>query len=202
MDTNVNINVRVVEENRPNIASFGSIYGHRIFKAEKVACDLNFNEKARQARENNGLTTNRSPFRYKVVPIDIVALDLDKDIDGTNVIVINKGRVDAAGNSVEVRCPIDNDKFTKDVTVDNITDALNKPGTGGNATFFASGKKLVEVLNPSNFNEINRIDILIDDLKKQREMISRTADSNLDGVNAYYQQLDGKKVHVSVDVID
>lgn len=199
---NININVRVVEENRPNIASFGSIFGHRIFKAEKVACDLNFNEKSRIARDNNGLITNRSPFRYKVTPIDIVALDLDKDIDGTNVIVINKGRVDSAGNSVEVRCPIDNDKFTKDVTVDNITEALNKPGNGGNTTFFASGKKLVEALNPSNYNEVSRIDALIDDLKKQRDMISRTAENNVESVNAYYQQLDGKKVNVSATVID
>lgn len=199
---NVNINVRIVEENRPNIASFGSIYGHRIFKAEKVACNLNFNEQLRVARDNNGLTTNRSTFRYKVVPIDIVALDLDKDIDGTNVIVINKGRVDAAGNSVEVRCPIDNDKFTKEVTVDNITDALNKPGTGSNATFFASGKKLVEALNPSNVNEVSRIDSLMEELRKQKDMILHTIDANVDGVNAYYQQLDGKKTSVSVSVID
>lgn len=196
---NVNINVRVVEENRPHMVNFGSLYGHRIFKAEKVACDINFNEKLREARENNGLITNRSPFRYKVVAIDIVGLDLDKDIDGSNVVVINRGRVDAAGNSVEVRCPIDNDKFTKEATTDNIVDALNKPN--GNTIFFSSGKKLAEALNQSNTNEISRIEALEAVLKKEKEMIQRTIESNTDGTVSYYQQLDGKKdttVHVTV----
>lgn len=196
MENNVNISVSVVEDNRPSIANFGGLFGHRIFRAEKVACDLNFNEKLREARENNGITTSRSPMRYKVVNIDITSLKLDKDIDGSHVIVINEGRVDAAGNSVEVRCPIDNEKFTKDVTTENITEALNKKGY-----FFASGKKLVENLNPANQNEINRIDALLEALKKQREMIARTMEANTESVSAYYRQLDGKK-EVKVTITD
>lgn len=198
MKENVTVNVRVVEENRPSIASFGGLYGHRIFCATKIATNLNFNEQSREARDNNGLTTNRTPYRYKVTAIDIVGLDLDKDIDGSNVIVINKGRVDAAGESIEVRCPIDNEKFTKDVTTDTVTEALNR--SNGTKIYFANGKKLAEAIRPANMNEMNRIDNLIADLKKQRELIERTDEQNVSGVTAYYAQLDGKKPSVNVTV--
>jgi hypothetical protein len=199
-NNNVNINVRLVEDNRVNISSFGSLYGKRIFKAVKLSCDLDFQKRLRDANENNGLVTNRAPLRYKIVPIDIVGLDLDKDVDGTNVIVINKGRKDEAGESIEVRCPIDNEKFTKDVTTETVTDALNKKDFI--TTYFANAKKLAEALNPANATEMNRIDALIRDLEKQRKMIQDTFDKNISGVNDYYRQLDQKKseVHVNVTV--
>ena len=199
-NNNVNINVRLVEDNRVNISSFGSLYGKRIFKAVKLSCDLDFQKRLRDANENNGLVTNRAPQRYKIVPIDIVGLDLDKDVDGTNVVVINKGRKDEAGESIEVRCPIDNDKFTKDVTTETVTDALNKKDFM--TTYFANAKKLAEALNPANATEMNRIDALIRELEKQRKMIQDTFDKNISGVNDYYRQLDQKKseVHVNVTV--
>lgn len=197
-NNNVNINVRLVEDNRVNISSFGSLYGKRIFKAVKLSCDLDFQKRLRDANENNGLVTNRAPQRYKIVPIDIVGLDLDKDVDGTNIVVINKGRKDEAGESIEVRCPIDNEKFTKDVTTETVTDALNKKDFM--TTYFANAKKLAEALNPANATEMNRIDALIRDLEKQRKMIQDTFDKNISGVNDYYRQLDQKKGEVRVNV--
>lgn len=197
-NNNININVRLVEDNRVNISSFGSLYGKRIFKAVKLSCDLDFQKRLRDANENNGLVTNRAPQRYKIVPIDIVGLDLDKDVDGTNVVVINKGRKDEAGESIEVRCPIDNEKFTKDVTTETVTDALNKKDFM--TTYFANAKKLAEALNPANATEMNRIDALIRDLEKQRKMIQDTFDKNISGVNDYYRQLDQKKGEVRVNV--
>lgn len=197
-NNNVNINVRLVEDNRVNISNFGSLYGKRIFKAVKLSCDLDFQKRLRDANENNGLVTNRAPQRYKIVPIDIVGLDLDKDVDGTNVVVINKGRKDEAGESIEVRCPIDNDKFTKDVTTETVTDALNKKDFM--TTYFANAKKLAEALNPANATEMNRIDALIQDLEKQRKMIQDTFDKNISGVNDYYRQLDQKKSEVRINV--
>ena len=194
----INVNVRVVEDNRVSIATFGTLYGHRIYKATKEACCLDFNSQLRDAQENNGLTTNRTPYRYKIVPIDITGLNLEKDIDGTNVIVINKGQVDESGESIEVRCPIDNNKFTKEVTTDNIADAINKKDC--TATYFANARKLVEALNPSNKNEIARIEKLISDLQKMRDMISQTADYNVTSVNDYYKQLDKENEQVKLNI--
>lgn len=194
----INVNVRVVEDNRVSIATFGTLYGHRIYKATKEACCLDFNSQLRDAQENNGLTTNRTPYRYKIIPIDITGLNLEKDIDGTNVIVINKGQVDESGESIEVRCPIDNNKFTKEVTTDNIADAINKKDC--TATYFANARKLVEALNPSNKNEIARIEKLIGDLQKMRDMISQTADYNVTSVNDYYKQLDKENEQVKLNI--
>lgn len=194
---NININVRLVEDNRVNISNFGSLYGKRIFKATKIACDLDFGKKFREANDNNGLVTNRTPYRYKIVPIDIVGLDLAKDIDGTDIIVINKDRVDEAGESIEVRCPIGSDKFTKDVTTENITNALNKKDL--TTIYFANAKKLAEGLNPANMNEIRRIEELVSDLEKMKKMIQDTLDKNVFGVNEYYRQLDQKKSQMHVN---
>jgi hypothetical protein len=194
----INVNVRVVEDNRVSIATFGSLYGHRIYKAAKLPCSLDFNAKLRDAQENNGLITNRTPYRYKIIPIDITGLNLEKDIDGTNVIVINKGQADDSGESIEVRCPIDNNKFTKEVTTDNIADAINKKDS--TATYFANARKLVEALNPCNKNEISRIESLISDLTKMKEMISSTADYNISSVNDYYKQLDQEKSQVKLNI--
>lgn len=197
---NVNINVRLVEDNRVNIANFGALYGKRIFKAVKIACDLDFNKKLRDANENQGIVTSRTPYRYKIVPIDIVGLELDKDVDGTNVIIINKGRVDDSGESIEIRCPMDNNKFTKDVTTENITDALNKKDF--TTIYFANAKKLAEALNPANVNEIRRLEELESNIAKMKKMIQDTLDRNVSGVADYYRQLDQKRseVHVNINV--
>jgi len=193
------INVRLVEDNRVNISMFGPLYGHRIYKAAKIACILDFNAKLRDAQENNaGLLTNRTPYRYKIIPIDIVGLDLEKDIDGSNVIVINKGRVDENGDSIEIRCPIDNSKFTKEVSVETVSDVLNKKDS--TAVYFANARKLVEVLNPSNNNEIARIERLVDDLNKIKDMIKQTRDYNITSVNDYFRQLDKDKEQVKINV--
>lgn len=192
------INVRLVEDNRVNISMFGPLYGHRIYKAAKEQCILDFNARLRDAQENMGLTTNRTPYRFKIIPIDIVGLDLDKDVDGSNVIVINKGRVDESGNSIEIRCPIDSSKFTKEVSVETVSDVLNKKDSG--AVYFANARKLVEVLNPSNTNEIARIEKLIDDLVKIKDMIKQTRDYNVTSVNDYFKQLDKEKETVKVNI--
>lgn len=192
------INIRVVEDNRVSIASFGKLYGHRVYKAAKIPCALDFNARLREAQENKGLTTNRTPFRYKIIPIDITGLNLEKDIDGSNVIVINKGQVDKSGESIEIRCPMENNKFTTDVTVDNIVDALDQKN--GMPTYFANARKLVEALNPSNKNEIARIEALIQDLSKMKEMITKTTQYNVDNVNDYFKQLDREKSQVQVNV--
>lgn len=192
------INVRLVEDNRVNISMFGPLYGHRIYKASKIPCVLDFNAQLRNAQENNGLVTNRTPYRYKIIPIDIVGLDLDKDVDGSNVIVINKGRIDENGDSIEIRCPIDSNKFTKDVSVETVSDVLNKKDT--TSVYFANARKLVEVLNPSNDNEISRIEKLVTDLNKMKEMIKQTRDYNISSVNEYFKQLDKDKETVKINV--
>lgn len=196
-----NINVHIVEENRPNIANFGGLYGKRIFKAERIAVITDFGKRQQEAKENNGLFLNRNIFRFKTQAIDITGLNLEKDIDGEYVIVINKGLEDESGRSIEVRCPMTSKKFTKDVTVDTISDALNNGST--NTAFFSSGKKLTEYLNRQNDKEMTKIEALKDELTRIYGAIRQTADNNVANTEAYYRQLDDKgsktEVHVHVE---
>lgn len=199
--SNTKINIQLVEENRPSLTAFGSLFGKRIFKAAKEAVITDFNQKLEQANHNKGLFLNRNINRYKVQAIDITSLDFEKGIDDEPEIVINKDKVDDAGNSIEVRCSLNNEKFTKDVTVENLTEALTKDGGAGRNVFFSSGKKLAEFLNQQNFKEQSKIEDLIADLKKMAAMIETTSDKNTAYAESYYRQLDGKKninIHVNV----
>lgn len=199
--SNTKINIQLVEENRPSLTAFGPLFGKRIFKAAKEAVITDFNQKLEQANHNKGLFLNRNINRYKVQAIDITSLDFEKGIDDEPEIVINKDKVDDAGNSIEVRCSLNNEKFTKDVTVENLTEALTKDGGAGRNVFFSSGKKLAEFLNQQNFKEQSKIEDLIADLKKMAAMIETTSDKNTAYAESYYRQLDGKKdinIHVNV----
>lgn len=199
--SNTKINIQLVEENRPSLTTFGPLFGKRIFKAAKEAVITDFNQKLEQANHNKGLFLNRNINRYKVQAIDITSLDFEKGIDDEPEIVINKDKVDDAGNSIEIRCSLNNEKFTKDVTVENLTEALTKDGGAGRNVFFSSGKKLAEFLNQQNFKEQSKIEDLIADLKKMAAMIETTSDKNTAYAESYYRQLDGKKdinIHVNV----
>ena len=200
--SNTKINIQLVEENRPSLTTFGPLFGKRIFKAAKEAVITDFNQKLEQANHTKGLFLNRNINRYKVQAIDITSLDFEKGIDDEPEIVINKDKVDEAGDSIEIRCSLNNEKFTKDVTVENLTDALTKEGGAGRNVYFASGKKLATFLNQENFKEQSKIEDLIADLKKMAAMIETTSDKNTAYAESYYRQLDGKKdinIHVNVN---
>ena len=197
---NTKINIQVVEENRPSLTAFGPLFGKRIFKAAKEAVITDFNTRLEQANHNNGLFLNRNIYRYKMQAIDITSLILEKGLDGEFEIVINKDSVDEAGNSIEVRCSLSNEKFTKDVTVENLADALTKDGGAGRNVFFSSGKKLAEYLNQQNAKEQRKLEDLNNDLKKMSAMLETTSDKNSAYAEAYYRQLDGKKADINVHV--
>lgn len=204
---NTKINIQVVEENRPNLAAFGGLFGKRIFKAAKEQVITDYNQQKEAAEHNNGVFITRNINRYKVLAIDITGITLEKGINPDEYeVVINKDQVDEVGNSIEVRCPIANNKFTKDVTVDSLRDALMKDPTNANNIYFSSGKKLADFLNQENTKEKAKIDELADSLKKMSMMIETTSEKNSAYADAYYRQLDrrdgGTTVNIHVNAAD
>ncbi len=195
---NTTINISVVEQNRPVMQDFGQLYGKCIFRAVKTPVILDFNQKLEKANDNKDLFLNRNIDRYKVQAINITSLNLGKGIDGEHEIIINEGKVDENGNSIEIRCPLSNSKFTKEVTVDNISDSLTK----GSSThvYFSNANKLTDYLNQSNYKEKARVDKLIEDLKKISEAIEKTSENNEAYTKAYYNQLDNKKTDIRIHV--
>lgn len=194
------INISIVEENRPSLTSFGPLFGKRIFSAVKIPVFTDFNSRTEAAQHNNGIFVTRNPNRYKVQAIDITSLILEKGLEDEYEIVINKDGTDDAGNSVEVRCPLSDSHFTKEVTTENLIAALNKENGGANKIFFSSGKKLAEQLNQQNAKEAAKLDALIADLTKARGMMVTTSDKNSAYAESYYRQLDGKKADVDVHI--
>lgn len=195
------INIQVVEQNRQNLAKFRPLFGARIFRAVRIPVITDFNLRSEQANQNNGLFINRNIYRYKSQSIDITALDLEKGIDDEWEVVINKDKVDEAGNSIEIRCPLGDNKFTKEATVENLAEALKKDGSGKNY-YFSSGKQLTEQINRLNDKEQQKADALAAELKKISELLQTTKEKNLASTESYYHQLDGKtevNVHVNID---
>lgn len=195
------INIQVVEQNRQNLAKFRPLFGARIFRAVRIPVVTDFNLRSEQANQNNGLFINRNIYRYKSQSIDITALDLEKGIDDEWEVVINKDKVDEAGNSIEIRCPLGDNKFTKEATVENLAEALKKDGSGKNY-YFSSGKQLTEQINRLNDKEQQKAEALAAELKKISEAIQTTKEKNLASTESYYHQLDGKtevNVHVNID---
>lgn len=197
------ISISVVEANRPNLTNFGGLFGKRIFKAAKTECITDFASKSEKAASDRSLFINRNINRYRVLAIDITKIELSKGIEeGEYEVVINRDLVDAAGESIEVRCPIDNSHFTKKVTEEALVEAL-KRDKSNNGVFFSSGKELARFLNAENAKEAARVNKLSEDLEKIAQMLDRTSEKNIDYTESYYNQLDGKtKVNVNVHVED
>lgn len=194
------INIQVVEENRGSMIDFGKIYGKRVFMPTKAPLIIDFNKKSDEVSHNNGLFVNRNIDRYKVEAVDIAGIDLEKGLDGTPEIVLNKGKINEAGESIEIRCSLDDPKFTREVNVENVTKALAKNSSCGLRMFFSSGRKLAETMNAENVKELTRINNLIEDLKKMAGSLEATIEKNTAYAEAYYHQLDGKDTTVRVHI--
>lgn len=197
---NNKINIQVVEENRPSLASFGNIYGRRIFKAAKTPVITDFQSRMETANHTKGLFINRNINRYKVVAIDITSIALKKGIDDDYEIVINEGLVDETGSDIEVRCPITKSDFTEDVTTENLVKALSKDSASGANVFFSSGKKLAKFLNAENDKENAKVRSLVDELNKISQMLDTTSEKNTAYADSYYRQLDGKTGNTTVNI--
>lgn len=192
------INISVVEQNRSNMQEFGNLFGKCIFRAAKTPVIIDFNQKLEMAKNSKDLFLNRNIDRYKVQAINISSLNLGKGIDGEHEIIINEGKVDENGESIEIRCPLSNSKFTKEVTVDNISESLTKDSS--THVYFSNANKLTDYLNQSNYKEKARVDKLCEELKKISEMLEKTSDNNEAFTKAYYNQLDGKKTEVRLHI--
>lgn len=202
MENKTQININIVEENRPNLTAFGSLYGRRIFKAAKELVITDFASRSEKVNHEKGIFITRNVNRYKVLAIDITAIALRKGIEGDYEVVINEGQVDENGSDIEVRCPVSKSDFTQEVTVEALTKALSKDSANTDNVFFSSGKKLAKFLNAENAKEQARLDALRDELESIAKNISVTSEKNAAYAEAYYRQLDGKSsinVHVNIE---
>ncbi len=185
-----------ISSNRQSLSKFGGLFGKSIFKAKCIPLIPGFAEELRKANGDNGtcgngsITFNRTPKRYVAIRIDIENIGLDFNVDGTPVVVLNAGKKNDDGESLEVRCPIDSPQFALEANTENVTKALNN----GLKTpmFFTNIGKLNDVLNDANASERERLHKLIERANNALNNLDRTIEVNSMSSQNYYAQLDGK----------
>ena len=201
------VNATVVVANRRALNNVGKSFGGQFFRASKEETNLRQAEDVINSENNNNLdlVLNRSPFRYKVVGTDIVAVEVGEDAEGASMVYINRGRKKQVGDKVfsqEAIIPI-----TGDMRIDadaNDSVILGLALDGDRTKIFADPDLVTEKLNALNDNEIIRLDKLIQKLQQWRKMIIDTKNSNIDKARKYRAErtstpVESVSVHVSED---
>lgn len=201
------VNATVVAANRRALNNVGKSFGGQFFRASKEETNLRQAEDVINSENNNNLdlVLNRSPFRYKVVGTDIVAVEVGEDAEGASMVYINRGRKKQVGDKIfsqEAIIPI-----TGDMRIDadaNDSTILGLALDGDRTKIFADPDLVTEKLNALNDNEIIRLDKLIQKLQQWRKMIIDTKNSNIDKARKYRAErtsapVENVSVHVSED---
>ena len=182
------VNATVVANNRRALNNVGKSFGGMFFRATKEETNLRQAQDVIESENNKGLdlVLNRSPFRYKCVGTDIVAVEVGEDAEGASMVYINRGRKKQVGDktfSQEAVIPITGD-MRIDADIDD-RDVLEQALNGDRTKIFADSDSVVEKLNALNDNEIIRLDKLIQKLQGWKKMIIDTKNSNIDKARKY-----------------
>ena len=202
-EVKLEVNAAVVASHRQVLANIGKSFGGQFWRATQEDTNpLQAREVIDSENNNNlDLVLNRSPRRFKVNGTDIVAVEIGIDAQGASMVYLNRGRKKVVGDkefSQEATIPVSSDmRIDSDATVDGV---LKQALDGDRTKLFADPNVLVEKLNALNDNEITRIDALMAKLKKQREMIVNTKNSNIEKARKYMQEKTSSSVDVTVHV--
>lgn len=192
-----NVNIRVMEQNRAQVNSFGRVFGTGVFTPKKEGVITDFNAR-KQNMSNFDLFINRNVNRYKLGIVNITGINYAKDAEGEDCVMITG--VDPTGKEVKIPCEISNSSFTKEPTTETLREALES----GKPAFFKSGRVMKNEINTLNNKELDRVNKLIAELEGVRDAIKSTIKSNDEKVDEYYAQLDKKggdtTIHMHMEV--
>ena len=179
---NVNINAKVVADNRKPISMIGANLGTQYFKAQARAAWPEF-EKRKMEVENGGdieFIINRSPRRYRMTGHDVMSVMVGTDPTGATKIYLNKD--DEGEVSIPVVAGMEKIGI---VTEDAIGMALrNDPNI-----IFSDPKKLAQQLNMLNNDEKTRLVALRDNINKFISQIDSAIAENTKKADIYCSEL-------------
>lgn len=185
-----------VAENRVKISKLGATLGTQFFQAETRECMTGFNNRKEEIiREGNTeLFLNRSPVRCRLTDHDIVDVAVREvaDINGGKTIslLINQKE----NGTAEVTIPVSvNTETIFATTRDAVLEALK----GDKSKVFSHPVEVCEILNQINTMEEQRIDTLIEMLKKMKQSVHSAIDENILKVKKYREQMTG-----SIDIVN
>lgn len=185
-----NVDMTIVNSNRPVISTIGASLGRKYFKVSAKETYPGFADKLQEVRDNNNraIFITRSPRRFELRGYDILAQAIrTSQIDGQTRIVFNEGTPEEASAVIV-------DGMTGGIGV--VTDSTVAKAISGedSNSIFADPVKLKELINQGNRSEVAQLDQLISELKKQREAINSTIAANEKKVSDYIATLRAKAV--------
>jgi len=202
-EVKLEVNAAVVASHRRALSNIGKTFGGQYWRASQEDTNIRQAQDVLESESNNNLdlVLNRSPRRFKANGTDIVAVEIGEDAQGASMVFINRGREKVVGDkkfSQEAIIPVSSEMR---IDADASSDVILKQALEGDRTkLFADPNSIVEKLNALNDNEITRIDALIGRLKKWREMIVNTKNSNIEKARRYTQERTAAPVDMSVSV--
>jgi hypothetical protein len=202
-EVKLEVNAAVVASHRRALSNIGKTFGGQFWRASEEDTNIRQAQDVLESESNNNLdlVLNRSPRRFKANGTDIVAVEIGEDAQGASMVFINRGRKKVVGDkefSQEAIIPVSSEMR---IDADASSDVILKQALEGDRTkLFADPNSIVEKLNILNDNEITRIDALIGRLKKWREMIVNTKNSNIEKARRYTQERTATPVDLSVSV--
>lgn len=186
----ITIDTNVISKNRAVINNYFNLGGRQIFKASSECVDLKFGENSQRAKDSGGIMPSRPVRRYPLSAVDIAGAIVTKDAADAPVLILNPGFTNAKGEDISIRCPLVDDKFTKDVTVETVKEAIKNGKV--NPVYFSNPKRLAEELNALNTNELRNVNALIHMLEQQKSALEQTIQNNIARANEYYAELNAK----------
>jgi hypothetical protein len=204
-EVQLQVNATVVASHRRALSNIGKTFGGQFWRASQEDTNIRQAQDVLDSESNNNLdlVLNRSPRRFKANGTDIVAVEIGDDAQGASMVYINRGRKKVVGDkefSQEAIIPVSSDmRIDADATSDVV---LRQALEGDRTKLFADPNSIVEKLNALNDNEITRIDAMIGRLKKWREMIVNTKNSNIEKARRYTQERTATPVDMTVSVTE
>ena len=202
-EVKLEVNAAVVASHRRALSNIGKTFGGQFWRASQEDTNIRQAQDVLESESNNNLdlVLNRSPRRFKANGTDIVAVEIGEDAQGASMVFINRGRKKVVGDkefSQEAIIPVSSEMR---IDADASSEVILRQALEGDRTkLFADPNSIVEKLNTLNDNEITRIDALIGRLKKWREMIVNTKNSNIEKARRYTQERTATPVDLSVSV--
>lgn len=202
-EVKLEVNAAVVASHRRALSNIGKTFGGQFWRASQEDTNIRQAQDVLESESNNNLdlVLNRSPRRFKANGTDIVAVEIGEDAQGASMVFINRGRKKVVGDkefSQEAIIPVSSEMR---IDADASSEVILRQALEGDRTkLFADPNSIVEKLNTLNDNEITRIDALIGRLKKWREMIVNTKNSNIEKARRYTQERTATPVDMSVSV--
>lgn len=176
-----------LKANRNPLRRSGSNLGGQFYRIKKYAVDDTAGEKIAKiaAAGNKDLCLNRGIARIKIDANDIFSVRFGRDGDDNNIVILNEG--DDSEARVTLQTLEDTGSPFLDANDENISRALKSPNTKN--IIFANPDDIVDKVNALNENEIARIDAMISQLQKAKNLLNQTIKNNYDRAQNYKNEL-------------